>query len=250
MSGENEFSIEITGKTKTGIKGLDEILGGGLPTAGTYLVTGSTGTGKTVLCMQYLYMGIKKYDEPGIYITLDEPPNKLRRNMRESFGWNLEKFENVDKLAIVDAVTSRISAPSDEKHIIRRGEVDSILYKTANIVGEIGAKRIVLDSIISLAYLYDNPFDLRKDLQRLFYGLGELGCTTLITTEIPPGSGSLSRFEVEEFLADGVILLEITREGNRYVRKISIRKLRGGSHSMKIYTFNITNEGIVIENEP
>ncbi|MHA1754835.1 MAG: ATPase domain-containing protein, partial [Candidatus Odinarchaeia archaeon] len=136
---------------------------------------------------------------------------------------------------------------SNEKYILRRGEIDSLLYKTANIVGELGAKRLVLDSIVSLAYQYDSIFELRRDIQRLCYGISQLNCTLLITTEVPSGTLKLSRFDIEEFVADGIILLILEEEDGKYVRKIVIRKMRGTNHDMSEHYFKITENGIVIE---
>ncbi len=234
-------------RVKTGIKGLDELINGGFPTVGTYLVTGTSGTGKTLFGIEFIYKGIMLYDEPGIFITMDEPPDKLRAHVKMSFGWNLENLENEGKLAIVDAISSRVSAPSNEKYILRRGEIDSLLYKTANIIGELGAKRVVLDSIVSLAYQYDSIFDLRRDIQRLCYGISQLNCTFLITTEVPSGSNRLSRFDIEEFLVDGIILLKLDKENDANTRKLMIVKMRGTDHDMKEHIFNITKDGIILE---
>ncbi|MEM2109428.1 MAG: ATPase domain-containing protein [Candidatus Odinarchaeota archaeon] len=235
------------GRVKTGIKGFDELIKGGFPNTGTYLVTGTSGTGKTLFGIEFVYKGITMFDEPGVFITMDEPPDKLRAHVKMSFGWDLEKLENEGKLAIVDAISSRVSAPSNEKYILRRGEIDSLLYKTANIIGEIGAKRVVLDSIVSLAYQYDSIFDLRRDIQRLCYGISQLNCTFLITTEVPSGSDRLSRFDIEEFVVDGIILLKLEKESDVNLRRLMIVKMRGTDHDMKEHTFNITREGLVVD---
>ncbi|MHA1410183.1 MAG: ATPase domain-containing protein [Candidatus Odinarchaeia archaeon] len=234
-------------RVKSGITGFDELLNGGFPSYGSYLITGTSGTGKSLFGIEFLYRGATEFNEPGVFITMDEPPDRLRFHIKQSFGWDIEELEKEGKLAIIDAISARVSAPSNERYIIRRGEIDSILYKTANIIGELGAKRLVLDSIVSLAYQYDSIFDLRRDIQRLCYGIGQLNCTFLITTEIPSGSQKLSRFDIEEFVVDGIVLLEIVRENNEYVRKLSIRKMRGTSHDMKEHYFKITHEGIIVD---
>ncbi|WEU40202.1 MAG: hypothetical protein OdinLCB4_006965 [Candidatus Odinarchaeum yellowstonii] len=239
--------ISESDRVKTGIKGFDELIKGGFPSVGTYLVTGTSGTGKTLFGIEFLYRGIMLFDEPGIFIAMDEPPDKLRAHVKMSFGWDLEKLESEGKLAIVDAISSRVSAPSNEKYILRRGEIDSLLYKTANIIGELGAKRVVLDSIVSLAYQYDSIFDLRRDIQRLCYGISQLNCTFLITTEVPSGTNRLSRFDIEEFVVDGIILLKMDEENGGNIRRLSIVKMRGTDHDMKEHIFNITSDGIVVE---
>ena len=239
--------INNSSRVKTGIKGFDELIKGGFPNIGTYLVTGTSGTGKTLFGIEFVYKGATLFDEPGVFITMDEPPDKLRSHVKMSFGWDLEKLENEGKLALVDAISSRVSAPSNEKYILRRGEIDSLLYKTANIIGELGAKRVVLDSIVSLAYQYDSIFDLRRDIQRLCYGISQLNCTFLITTEVPSGSDRLSRFDIEEFVVDGIILLKLDKENDVNVRKLMIVKMRGTDHDMKEHAFNITKEGLTVE---
>lgn len=240
-------ALDENSKVKSGIKGFDELLNGGLPNLGTYLVTGASGTGKTIFGMEFLYRGVTEFDEPGVFITMDEPPDKLRAHVKMSFGWDLEQLEREGKLAIVDAISARVSAPSTEKYVLRRGEIDSLLYKTANIVGEIGAKRMVLDSIVSLAYQYDSIFDLRRDIQRLCYGISQLNCTLIITTEVPSGSYKLSRFDIEEFVVDGIVLLKLEPRTTEYVRRLMVVKMRGINHDMREHIFKISSNGIVVE---
>ncbi|MFX0068057.1 MAG: ATPase domain-containing protein [Promethearchaeota archaeon] len=240
-----ESQKETRRRVSTGILGLDELVNGGIPRDGTYLVTGNTGTGKTIFAMQFIYKGIVDYNEPGVYIAMDETPSKLKSHF-SAFNWDLEKLEEEGKLAIVDAISTRISAPSGEKYILRRNEIDAMLYKAASVVGEIGAKRFVLDSIVPLAYQYDNLFELRRDIQRFCYGVSQLDCTSFIVTEIPGGSDKLSRFDVEQFIADGIIVMGLEKTSEKFVRTIMVRKMRGTSHSIRIHNFDITKDGISI----
>lgn len=237
--------MEIERRVPTGVPGLDELINGGIPRDGTYLLTGNTGTGKTIFAMQFIYKGIVDYDEPGVYIAMDETPSKLKNHF-SAFNWDLDKLEEEGKLAIIDAISTRISAPSAEKYILRRNEIDAMLYKAASVVGEVGAKRFVLDSIVPLAYQYDNLFELRRDIQRFCYGVAQLDCTSFIVTEIPGGSDKLSRFDVEQFIADGIIVLGLEKTSEKFARTLMVRKMRGTSHSIRIHNFDITEEGILI----
>jgi len=237
--------VRTSTRVPTGVTGLDDLLDSGIPRGGTYLVTGSTGTGKTIFAMQFIYKGIVDHGEPGVFIAMDETPSKLKSHF-SAFGWDLDKLEEEGKLAIVDAISTRISAPSAEKYILRRNEIDSLLYKAASVIGEVGAKRFVLDSIISLAYQYENIFELRRDIQRFCYGVAQLDCTSFIVTEIPGGSDKLSRFDVEQFVTDGIIVLGLEKQKDRFERTLIVRKMRGISHSMKLHKFVIEKDGITI----
>ncbi|MFX1486471.1 MAG: ATPase domain-containing protein [Promethearchaeota archaeon] len=240
-----EAQMRMSSRVSTGVTGLDELLEGGIPRGGTYLITGSTGTGKSIFAMQFIYKGIVDQGEPGVFIAMDETPSKLKRHF-SAFGWDLDKLEDEGKLAMVDAISTRISAPSAEKYILRRNEIDALLYKASTVIGEIGAKRFVLDSIVPVAYQYDNLFELRRDVQRFFFGVAQLDCTSFVVTEIPGGSERLSRFDVEQFVADGIIVLGLEKRQHTFVRTLMVRKMRGTSHSMEIHEFTVGKDGIAV----
>jgi len=232
-------------RVATGIPGLDKVLDGGFPKSTNILVCGSSGTGKTVFCTQFLCAGIEQYNEPGIFITLEERPPDLREEML-SLGWNLAEYEQSGKLIIVDAASSRINLPSREEFRIGEGfDVDSLVLEIHRASTKIDAKRLVLDSIPALELKVDEPSEFRKILFRLSSLLLEIGVTSLLTTEsVEPFL--VSRYGIEEFVARGVIILSLEEEGSELKRFLRVRKMRGTRHSLRNIPFEITKDGIVL----
>lgn len=245
--------IEPIERTKTGIYGLDELLEGGFPKRRTILVTGSTGTGKSILGMQFLYRGIVESEEPGVFVTFDEMPDKIRQDMLK-FGWNLKELEDNNLLGLVDVTSARAGAPSDEPRALLPGQLDfdKMLVDILAIARNIGAKRLVIDSIPAMIFHMGNEAELRRALLKLSYVVARSGMTTLMTTEIPEqpigGGGALhfSRYGVEEYISDGVLLLSFLGVGAQATRTLYVRKMRGTKHSMEIHPMEITDKGIVV----
>lgn len=241
-------------RVKTGIYGLDELLEGGFPRGRTVLVTGACGTGKSIFCMQYLFNGAAEYKEPGVYVTFDEVPEKLRQDML-SFGWSLKELEEKNLLALIDATSGRAGAPSSEEHAILPGQLDfdKVLIEILEVTKKIGAKRLVIDSIPALAFQLEREQDVRKMLLKLGYVLSRAGLTTIITSEIAEqaigGGGAIefSKYGVEEFVSDGVILMNFLGIGSQTTRTMYVRKLRGTKHSLEIHPMQITEKGIVVK---
>lgn len=231
-------------RSKTGVLGLDTIIGGGFPAGSIILVSGGTGTGKSIFCVQFLYKGVTEFKEPGIFIALEERPKDIRRFIR-NFGWDLKKLEEQNKLAIIDASAARLGIPSDEKYIITKpSDVDSLITTIDNIVQKINAKRIVVDSLPALMLQYDTPIALRRELLRLGALLEDTGCTTLMTTEAD--GQRISKFGVEEFICHGIINFSLSEMGAELKRNLIVLKMRGIKHSTRRYPFEITPEGIAI----
>lgn len=231
-------------RAKTGIPKLDEILNGGIPRGNTVLISGSPGTGKTLLGWQFLYMGATKYNEAGIFLSMEERPRDMRRNL-SNFGWDIEALEDENMIAIIDAATPKIGLPSREKYVEPKPfDIDSLMYKVHRISKEINAKRFVLDSIPALGFRLDDAH-IRDSIFKVNALLLEIGCTSLLTSEKPEPSG-YSRYKIAEYIAHGLILLDLTEKRGELKRSLVVVKMRGTKHSMKIYPFEITNEGIVI----
>jgi KaiC/GvpD/RAD55 family RecA-like ATPase len=233
-------------RVKTGIPGLDDILHGGLIKGHNVLVTGCAGTGKTILCTQFLYQGAKQYDEPGILVTLEEMPNELRKEA-SLFKWGLKELEEQKKFAIIDAASSKAGLPTGEKFALRRGfDVNTLAQEIYRTTKEIGAKRVVIDSIAGLGMQFEGTINIRTAIFRLSALLREINCTSLMTSEVPAGD-VFTRYGVEEFIAQGVVLLYLEEESGELKRSLVVRKMRGTSHSLKRYPFEINNEkGIVV----
>lgn len=240
-------------RLKTGIYGLDELIGGGFPKGRTILVSGACGTGKSIFSLQYIYRGASELKEPGVYVTFDEMPEKVRQDML-AFGWNFKELEEKKLMAIVDASSARAGTPSDEEHALLPGELDfdKILIDILTLCRNLGAKRLAIDSIPAIgSHLGDNEGDIRKAILKLAYIIARSGLTTIITSEVPEqGSGqatTFSKYGVEEYIADGVILLRLFSLGDGTYRTICIRKMRGTNHRMEMFPMEINEKGIVIK---
>ncbi|MHA1359112.1 MAG: ATPase domain-containing protein [Candidatus Helarchaeota archaeon] len=233
-------------RVKSGISGLDEILNGGFIKGTNVLLAGSAGTGKTIFCMQFLYNGVVDYDEPGIFVTLEEMPAELRREAA-LFGWDFRKLEEEKRFAIVDAASSKAGLPTGERFALRRGFDVNILaqeiYRTAK---EIDAKRIVIDSIAGLGIQFEGTANIRTAIFRLSALLREIKCTSLMTSEVAVGE-VFTRYGVEEFIAQGVVLLFLEEISGELRRSLIVRKMRGTAHSLRRYPFEISpQKGFVV----
>ncbi len=234
-------------RVPTGIPGFDELCEGGLLRDRSYLVSGPSGSGKTIFAMQFLVNGIEMYNEPGIFVATEERPQHLREHF-STFGWDLEKYEDENMLAIVDATSTKIGLPSDERYIdVRPFDTRSLLDQIITIQDEIGARRAVLDSTTSIGFTIGDPAKFRVELLKISTTMEILGLTSVLTCEVvEDGVDRISRFGVENFVVEGTIVLYYTRIENTRVRSIEIFKMRGTSHSKKIHPFEITDKGIIV----
>lgn len=235
-------------KVPTGINGLDEMLGGGFPSKRCILICGGPGSGKTIFGIQFLYNGATRYNEKGLYVSLDESPTHIREDTA-GFGWNLEKLEKKRKLAIIDASPIR-TIPSEVKMgELWIGKRDFSMLSLIEIIKtkakEINAKRIVIDPITSLTIQYPNSSEKRNAVVNLLEAISNLGTTNLITTELR--ATTLKRtVKAEEFLSHGVLIFHVFHEGRELVRAVQIEKMRGITHDQQIRPYRISDEGIVV----
>jgi KaiC/GvpD/RAD55 family RecA-like ATPase len=217
-------------RVNTGIPGLDELVNGGLIQSSLTLLTGTTGTGKTIAASQFIYSGLKDFDQSGVYITFEEPPENIRENSL-NFGWDFEPYEKKEKMVFVRY---------DPFH------VEDIYELIETNIKKINAQRVVIDSVSALGlYVKDIP-EIRRMIFNIAYLLRKLGCTSLLISEVLPMQEALSRFGVEEFVTDGVIVLYYTRTGSQFARSLTVWKMRSSTHSTKIHPYRITDKGIVI----
>ncbi len=235
----SRYEIE---RAKTGINGLDDLIEGGFPRGDTILIAGKAGTGKSILATQFLYRGAVDYGEPGVLVTLEEPPQRIRRNMLR-FGMDLEKLEREGLLIIVDLSPSKpMPMMIGEYPSFDLSGLESIIL---NNVKKINARRIVIDTISIMAYKFKSRDILREEIFRLCAHLTETGATLLLTSEIPAQETGLGVFDIEAFLASGVIILYNEKISNTSrSRSIEVLKLRGSKHSSRIHSMRITEEGI------
>ncbi len=228
-----------------GITGFDDLCGGGLIRNSTYLLSGAAGAGKTIFGLQYIYNGIIGYGENGIYITTEERPEQIRKNVK-AFGWDLEALEREGKLAIVDACSTKIGIPSNEKYIdVRPFDMHSMIDQIIRIQEGIDARRAVVDGTTPIGFYLQDTSKIRVELLKLSTTLEILGLTSLMTCEIIDENNP-SRFGVEMFVTEGTILMYYNRTNNVRVRSIEIFKMRGSDHSKNMHPFEITQNGIVV----
>jgi len=174
-------------RISTGIKGLDDMLGGGLPSGRCILVCGGPGSGKTILSVQFLYNGVTEYNETGLYVALGESPIHLKEDLG-GFGWDIERLEKDGKLVIVDASPLRTIPGRVQVGKISLGKQDFRMLSLIEVIKsrtkEIGAKRVVIDSISSLILQYPDESERRNAVLDLFEAVTDLGATSLIITEL------------------------------------------------------------------
>lgn len=229
-------------KLATAIPGFDEISNGGFPEGRATLVTGTSGSSKTIFAIQCLYTSINEQGESGVFVTFEETPDDIKRNVK-SFGWDLEKFEKEGKLAFVD-----LSPEPDQQQMLETGNYDfsALLVRIEHAVNKVGAKRVSIDSIGSLFSQFTDASKVRSELFRIAAGLKEMGVTTVITSERTDEYGDIARFGVEEFVADNVIILRNNLDGEKRRRTIEILKYRGASHQKGEFPFTISDRGIEV----
>lgn len=231
-------SLPTIGKSPTGIRGLDEVTQGGLPEGRPTLLCGSAGCGKTLFGMTFLYNGAVEYNEPGAFLAFEEQPEDLIKNVG-SLNYDIEKLIAEKKLAI-DHVQL------DRTQIAESGEYDleGLFIRLGFAIDSIGAKRVVVDTIETLFSGLENEQVLRSELRRLFEWLKARGVTAIITGE--RGEGTLTRYGLEEYVADCVILLDNRIHDQLSTRRLRIVKYRGSAHGTNEYPFIIDEQGITV----
>ena len=229
-------------KLETGIPGFEHISVGGVPKGRTCLVSGTAGSSKTVFAVQFLVEGIRKEGEGGVFVTFEESPADIRRNML-GFGWDIERFERERKWAFVDA------SLQPDQEIIEIGSYDlgALLARIEHAVQKTGGKRVSMDSLGAIFGQFYNAETVRRELHRAAMALKKMDVTAIMTAERTDEYGDLARFGVEEFVADNVIILRNVLEEEKRRRTIEILKFRGTNHHKGEFPFTIIpGEGIVI----
>ena len=215
-------------RIKTGVPGLDKLIEGGIPETDLILLSGICGAGKTIFGLQFLCSQVEK--EPGIYVSFEEELPQLRSTANE-FGWEIEKLEREKKIGLLKYDPFKI---------------EDIFELIENNIRTLKAKRVVIDSISSLGMYVKDVADLRRMILQISSMLRKNNCTSILISEILSGKESLSRFNVEEFVSDGIILLHNPLVAGEYRRGISVWKMRATNHSKKVHPYKITNRGLVV----
>lgn len=233
-----ENGIEGVQKAFTGIAGLDEITGGGLPRGRPTLVCGSAGCGKTLFSLEFLVHGAIKYGEPGVFIAFEETAEELAKNVA-SLGFDLRKME-ADGLLAIDHIHI------DPSEMMEAGSYDleGLFIRLQLAIDSVGAKRVVLDTLETIFGSFQDQALLRAELRRLFRWLKDRDLTVVLTGE--RGDGSLTRQGLEEYVSDCVILLDHRVNDQISTRRLRIVKYRGSHHGTNEYPFLIDQSGFSV----
>jgi len=227
-------------KVASGIPGFDEISHGGIPEGRTTLVSGISGSGKTVFSAQFLYEGTVKFGENGVFVTFEESPRDIIRHT-EGFGWNINKLVKEKKWAFVDA-------SPDEANSVEVGQYDlgAFVARIAYAVKKVKAKRVVIDSVSILFANYQDSGVVRRGLYKLIANLKKSNATCVMTAERSIEDGQISRYGVEEFVSDNVMLLHSRlNSGGERERTVEILKFRGSTHDSEEAPVLVTAEGMM-----
>jgi circadian clock protein KaiC len=225
-------------KCPTGIRGLDDITQGGLPRGRPTLVCGSAGSGKTLLAMEFIVRGIREFGEPGVFMSFEETGEELSQNVA-SLGFDVEALIRAGKMAV-----DYVRVERSEIELTGEYDLEGLFIRLGSMFAEIGAKRVVLDSLEALFAGLPNEAILRAELRRLFRWLKDRGVTAVITAE--QGLNQLTRHGLEEYISDCVIFLDHRVANQVATRRIRIVKYRGSAHGTNEYPTMIDERGLSV----
>jgi len=225
-------------KCLTGIQGLDEITGGGLPRGRPTLICGGAGCGKTLFASEFLVRGAVQFDEPGVLMSFEETAGELRANVA-SLGFDLARLERRKKILI-----EHVHIERSEIHETGDYDLEGLFVRLNFAIDSIGAKRVVLDTLDALFAGLPNEAILRAELRRLFRWLKDKGVTTVITAE--RGREQLTRHGLEEYVSDCVILLDHRVSDQIATRHLRVVKYRGALHGTNEFPFLIGDDGLSV----
>lgn len=229
-------------KLRTAIEGFDLIASGGLPAGRSTLLSGTSGSAKTVFAAQFIAAGIAHVGESGVFVTFEEAPEDIRLNMA-GFGWDIAAWEAEGKWAFVDA-----SPEPGEPHITAGGyDLGALLARIEHAVRKVAARRVTLDSLGGVFAQLDDDATIRRELFRIARALRAMGVTSIITAERTEEYGPISRYGVEEFVSDNVIVLRNALDEEVRRRTVEVLKFRGTGHQKGEWPFTIVpGRGIVV----
>jgi len=233
-------------RIETGIDKLDGLIEGGFPSNSSILVSGPSGTGKTIFCVQYLIHGAQK-GEKGLYVALEERPCDVRREMTR-FGWDLKRYEEEGSLFILDVANPRARMPSKEKYSIQTEfSVEAFANRLYEIISKNDIKRVVIDSLPALTFHFSDVGEIRNAIHEINNLLLELGCNVILVSETTDLGQGVSRFGVEEFVASGVLVMTYAESGTKMTKNLMVLKMRGTKHAVNKYPYQISDKGIELQ---
>jgi len=220
-------------RVPSGIPGLDDMICGGFVKDSTVLVQGGTGSGKTIMCLQYLYNGAKKYDEPGVYLSFAESDEMINQH-GNMFSWDFKALTRANKFVVIRYQPHEIVKIIEEGGGVIRDTVESM-----------GAKRLVIDSLSAYEMMFENKYSANESILSLLEILRKWNATSLVTSENPisPLVGGRGRLG---FLTDGIINLYYLRMGKHRSRAVEILKMRDTHHSDEVHLFELDRDGLKV----
>jgi len=227
----------------TGVEGLDTILYGGIPRTNTVLLTGSCGTGKTSLALEFLIHGAQK-GENSLFVSVTENSEKLLANIipYKFFDKSLVKS---GRLVFIDmpVMYERLGLTKSE---LTMEEIDLLVSAITSLAAELGTKRLVIDSVTSVCYKLKTSEKIRDFILKISKSLSDLDCTSILVGELPAGSASYSSFGVEEAIADGIVIMANMERRGDLLRTLQVIKMRGTMHSRARYVLDLTPMGVLL----
>lgn len=230
--------VEPLIKIPTGIEGFEHITMGGLTEGRTTLLVGSSGSGKSLLATEFLYRGITSYGCAGVFVTFEERPRDIVRNVR-NLGWDLNELVRQDKLVFIDG-----SPEPETQEEVGAYDLSGLLAQIKYAVEKVDATLLVMDSIGSLFTQFSDTPLIRREIFRITEILKDLGVTAIMTAERLEEYGMISRHGIEEFVSDNVIIVRNVLEDEKCRRTIQVLKMRGDTHYKGEFPFTISSTGI------
>jgi circadian clock protein KaiC len=223
----------VSERVPTGIPELDKLIEGGFPRHAMILLAGGPGAGKTILSAKFLHEGALQYGEPGVYVCFAETKRMFIRDMK-NFGMDFEALALENRVSILDlSIGAEI-------------EVQSALNQIMEAVTSIRARRLVIDSITAMSMGLKSELEKRRMIHLLYKIIQNLGCTTIMITDMPYGTSRIGG-GIEEFIADGIVMMQTSYDnGGVLKRHLRILKMRGTNHGHKTYEYTIRNNGVEI----
>ena len=242
-SKERQASEDRVDRCVTGIEGLDNILDGGIPRGNTVLITGSVGTGKTSMCLEFLVHGAL-YGENSLYISVTESTDKLLKNIIP-YDFFEDRLVKEGRLQFLDipVVYDRLGLDKPE---FDYEEIHILIDVIVGIVRELKIKRLVVDSITSVSYRLKSEEIIREFVLKLGSTLSGVGCTSLLVAEIAPTTERYSTYGVEEAIADGIVVMGNLERRGDLLRTLQVVKMRGTMHSRAKYVLDLTTTGVLL----
>lgn len=220
-------------RVPSGISGLDSLIQGGFPRSSLILLAGHPGSGKTAMAGQFLYSGAASYQEKGVYVSFAEGRGPLLDFMN-ALGIDMATQEKLGNIRIMDMVT------------VREEGVSTILQEVLDAIHSLKAQRLVIDSFSAMAQAFSREIEARIMLHTILSKIVRgMGCTTIMTCEVPWGSKRIG-LGIEEFIADGIVLVSSLVENLAIKRRLLILKMRGTGHSYRYHDLILSSKGVKV----